>query len=155
MSVHSPHRVENSEMLAMFVFSPIQINKKGKLKPGIFDHVYGNGRSIQRDSIAKTEEILKFVKQMLGRRDDLIWKGLLLAKCHAIRSIMIEGTSKQAVCVYDTAEKDNPAHGEVCQSQYVVDEADRIELRSELWAAFGDEIISPMQYRNGMIWSNL
>ncbi len=155
MSTHSPCVVNNDEMLAMFVFCPIQIDKKGKLKPRIFSHVHEKGRSIQRDTIAKKEEIMAFVKQILSSRDDSIWKGLLLAKCHAVRTILVDGSTKRAACVYDIAEKENPAHGEICQTLYV-DEADKIELRHDLWSAFGNgTIISPMQYRDGIIWNGL
>lgn len=156
MSKHSPCPVGNDEVLAMFVFKPIQIDRKGKLKPGLFDHVHEKGRSIQRDTIATKAELLKFVTRMLGSRDDFIWKGLLLAQCHTVRNIEIENSTKRSVCVYDTAEKENPAHGEICQTHYVIDEADKIELRHELWSAFNSgNIVSPMQYRNGVIWNGL
>lgn len=141
-------------MLARFVFSPIQIDKKGKLKSGAFSHVYEKGCSIQRDSAAGNDEILEFVKQFLDKRDDYVWKGLLLAECSNVRGILVEN-SKRAVCVYDTAKKENPAHGEMCQTHHI-DEADKIELRHDLLAAFGNEIIiPPSQYRNSMVWNNL
>lgn len=155
MSEHSLGAVENSEMLARFVFSPIQIDKKGKLKPGAFSHVHEKGCSIQRDSVAGNDEILEFVKQFLDKRDDYVWKGLLLAECGHVRGILVEN-SKRAVCVYDTAKKANPAHGEMCQTHHIIDEADKIELRHDLLAAFGNEtVIPPNQYRSSMVWNNL
>lgn len=156
MSKYSPRPVGEDEMLAMFAFKPIQIDKKGRLKPGLFDHAFKEGRSIQRDSIATEAEIFTFVSKMLDSREDFVWKGLVLAKCHAVRDIKIENSAKRAACVYDTANKENPAHGEICQTQHIIDEADRIELRHDLLAAFGNgEMAPPMQYRNGTIWSKL
>ena len=156
MSTHSPCVVENSEMLARFIFSPLHFNKKGEFKPNAFSHVHQKGCSIQRDSVAEENEISEFIKRLLLSQDNFVWKGLLLAECHTVRSILTNNSTKRAVCVYDTAEKDNPAHAEICQTNYILEEDDEAELRHNLFFAFGNrEILSPLQYRNGMIWNNL
>lgn len=156
MSVHSPGVIGDSETLARFVFSPYQVDKRGKLKSSAFSHVYDNGCSIQRDTMAGNDEILAFVNRFLEKRDDYVWKGLLVADSGAVRKILIKNSTRRAVCVYDTAEKENPSHGEICQTQHVLDEDDKVELRHDLLVAFGDEvIIQPAQYRDGIVWNSL
>ena len=157
MSKHSPHPVENSETLARFIFSPMLFDRKtGKAKPNAFSHVNSRGCSIQRDSITTNDELFSFVKQFLIGKDDRAWKGVLHAQCSNIRNISSDDSVRREVCVYDTATLGNPAHGELFQSQYVVDEADRVELREKLFIAFGNGgMIPPLQYRDGAVWNNL
>lgn len=156
MSAHSPGVVDTSEVLARFVFSPIQIDRKGKVKPNSFSHVHSKGCSIQRDSAVNDTEILALVENILSEKDDRAWKGVVLGKCSDIRIITVEDTDYRAVCVYDTAEPENPAHAELCQTQYVIDEADQAELRHNLFVAFGNgAITAPPQYRNGVTWNKL
>jgi len=156
MSAHSPGVVENSELLARFVFSPLHFHKKnGKLMPNVFSHVHNKGCSIQRDSIAKHNEIVGFIKNLLLSQEEFAWKGLLLAECKTIRGIFTNNSTKRAVCVYDTAERENPAHAEICQTHYI-EEDDEAELRHDLFVAFGNrEIISPEEYRGGVVLNDL
>lgn len=156
MSTHSPGVVENSEVLARFVFSPLHFHKKnGQLMPNVFSHVHNKGCSIQRDSIAQKDEIVGFIKRLLLAQNNFAWKGLLLAECQTVRGILTNKSTKRAVCVYDTAENENPAHGEICQTRYI-EEDDEAELRHDLFVAFGNrEIISPIQYRNGTVLNGL
>ena len=65
MSAHSPDVVSIQETLARFVFSPMHIDRKGKVKPSLFDQVHSSGCSVQRDSIATTGEITQFVRDFL------------------------------------------------------------------------------------------
>lgn len=157
MSKHSPCTVLASEQLARFVFSPMHVNKKtGQIKPSIFSHVHEKGCSIQRDSVAGTNEIGKFVTSFLSERSDRAWVGVLTGPCQNVRAIKVAETDDRGVCVYDTAEPRNPAHAEMCQTQYVVDEADRVELRKKLFEAFGGGVvIEPLQYRAGAVWAAL
>jgi hypothetical protein len=156
MSLHSPGVVCDSERLARFVFSPFQVDKKGRLNSGAFSHVHQKGCSIQRDTQASNDEITLFIKQFIESRDDLAWKGLLVANSSSVRQIMTRNSSQRAVCVYDTAEKENPSHGEICQTQHVLDKDDEAELRHDLLMVFGNkEIVPPTQYRDGIVWNRL
>ncbi len=155
MSKYSPCIVSNHEVLARFVFSPIHCKKDGTIKPAAFSHVYEKGCSIQRDTIAQPAEILAFAKKCLEGRTDLVWVGVICAHCETVRSISIERSERRAVCVFDTAEPSNPAHAELCQTHYVIDEADRIELRRKLFSAFGNgKPIPASEYRAGSVWSD-
>lgn len=156
MSVHSPGVVGDSEQLALFIFQPIHhIDKKGNAKPNIFSHVHRKGRSIQRESVATFNELDRFARNFLDADEKRVWKGVLLARCADVRNIKTDDSLNRAVCVYDTAEKENPAHGEMAQTQHI-DEADEIELRHSLFKVFGNGIfIDPSRYRDGMLWNNL
>ncbi|WP_411728398.1 hypothetical protein [Methyloglobulus sp.] len=154
---YSPGTVENAEQITLFVFQPMHdIDKNGNAKPRIFSHISVKGRSVQRDTIATNNEFFNFVQNFLDDKNDRAWKGVLLAKCDIVRNILIENSDKRSVCIYDTAEKENPAHAEIFRTQHIISEADNIELRRKLLAAFGNgNIIQPNHYRQGTIWNNL
>ena len=155
MSKYSSKPVGGSEILARFIFSPMHI-KKGRLLPSVFSHVHSIGCSVQRESIATTDELVGFAHKFLSAKNDRVWKGVLLAKCDDLRNIKTEDTSNRLICIYDTAERDNPAHGEMGQTQYIIEEADQNELRSKLFTAFDEgKIIDPNAYRDGAIWCKL
>jgi hypothetical protein len=157
MSKHSPGVVADSEQLAIFVFLPMQqVDKKtGRAKPNIFSHVRNRGRSIQREDIASTQEMVTFVKGFLDNGENRVWKGVLLGLCHDVRNIGVDVPNKRAVCVYDTANQNNISHGELCQTRHI-SEADQAELRHDLFIAFGEGAIhSPTEYRDGVIWGGL
>jgi hypothetical protein len=158
MSKHSPGVVADPEQLAMFVFNPMQqVNKKtGLIKPNVFSHVNNRGRSIQREDIASDQEMIAFVRAFLAGGDNRVWKGVLVGKCHEVRSIEADTPDKQrAVCVYDTANPGNISHGELCKTRHI-SEADGPELRHKLFEAFGKGVIyPPNQYRNGSVWGGL
>lgn len=54
------------------------------------------------------------------------------------------------------AEEHNPAHGEIHQAQYVVEEADLPELRAEIFKLFNEGVHThPKDYRGGLILSGI
>ena len=133
------------------MFHPEQFTKKGEIKPALFDQVHNKGRSIQRDSIATEKELLQFVTNFLKSKPSRKWHGVVSASCDNIRKIRLSDYPGRAVCVFDTAEQQNPAHGEMCRAQ-IMDEADQAELRREIWKAFDAENIIPAStYRDGLI----
>lgn len=155
MSTHSPCVVEDHELLARFVFSPMHVGKKGKLKPSVFSHVQTKGCSIQRESIAEDNHSLALVREVIRSKDDIGWQGVLFGQCGDIRRITVGDTKRRSICVYDTADHNNPAHGELCQTQHF-EEDDIIELRHNLLVAFDNgSLTSPNQYRNGATLNSL
>lgn len=157
MSKHSSKPVENPEIIARFVFSPLHINlKNGEVKPNIFSHVFSAGCSVQRESVATNNELITFTNDFLSRDEKRSWKGVLLAECHELRSIKMGNSSNRSACVYDTAEKANPAHGEICKTQHIVNPEDEVELRAALFSIFKSKAMtSPLEYRDGVVLSNL
>jgi hypothetical protein len=156
MSKYSPNVIGNDEVLARFVFSPMHLDRKGNIKPSIFSHVFNVGCSIQRDTIATSKELIDFAKDFLDGNNNRSWEGVLLAKCNDVREINRDNANSRAVCIYDTASENNPSHGEMAQSQYIINDADQVELRHNLFQAFGKGIaVNPCHYRDGAIWEQL
>jgi hypothetical protein len=72
-----------------------------------------------------------------------------------VRDIRV-GEVQQAVRVYDTAERSNPAHAELFKTQFVSDEGDANEMRRHLMAAFSDGMpINAKEYRGGAVLDQL
>ena len=155
-SKFSPYPVKNSELLTRFIFSPLHVRKNGELKPSLFTHVETSGCSVQREHLATNAELSPWVQGFLLNQDKQSWFGTVSALSSDIREVGLSQSSNRAFAVYDTAERNNPAHAEVFQTQYVVDEADRIELRAEIMKAFGGgKITKPYLYRSGAVWDDL
>lgn len=151
MSEFSPSPIKDEELVARFVFSPLHVNKRGDIKPSVFSHIYNRGCSIQRETKASNEEINSFLVNFLSGDAKRSWSRVLLAKCGDLRKILIE--DKRALCLYDTASEDNPAHGEICVSREIP-EADQLELRHAIKQAFSEAIL-PNDYRNSMTYEHL
>src|SRR5205823_7520269 len=125
-------------------------DKKGNAKPSAFSHVSTKGCSIQRDTLASDTEPSVLVKKFIAQ-PNANWKGVMTAPCEAVRSLTAPDSDKRAVCVFDTAEKDNHAHAELCQTEHIV-EADELEVRRTLLSVFGDgKIVAPADYRGGAL----
>lgn len=155
-SKYSPHPVKNSELLTRFIFSPLHVRKNGELKPSLFTHVETSGCSVQREHLATNAELSPWVQGFLLNQDKQSWFGTVSALSSDIREIGLNQSTNRAFAVYDTAERNNPAHAEVFQTQYVVDEADGIELRAEIMKMFGGgKITKPNHYRSGAVWNGL
>lgn len=157
MSWHSPGPVENSEMLVRLVFHPVHLHKKkNEIKPNFFSHVHEQGCSIQRAGKLKSDEAHNLVQKFLRVAGDRSWIGTLNGSCVEVRNITTEFQANRACAVYDTAEAGNQSHAELCQTEYVLDEADQNHLRYELMKAFGGgTIIPPSRLLDGSVWSSL
>lgn len=159
MSRHSPRPVSESEVIVRFVFSPLHVTKKGDLKPSLFSQIATNGCSVQRDDVATNDELINFVRSFLLAKSNRAWIGVVSSSCDAIRAISAPtGDNLRAICVYDTGEPHNQAHAEMFQTRHVnqANEADALEVRRSLLAAFGDGSIGNRQtYKQGAIWNSL
>lgn len=157
MSKYSPGVVKDIEIIVRFVTSPMFFNSRTrKLKANFFSHVTSAGCSIQRNSIALDAELSDLICKSLSRDSDSLWIGVLSAQCNNLREIKIENVPSLSLCVYDTANKENPAHGEICATQDVLEPEDLVELRGALFAAFNDgNIIPPIEYRDGAVLHSL
>lgn len=158
MSKYSPHPVNGTERIARFVFSPMHVGKNG-LKPSLFTHAEQKGCSVQRVSIANDAELTSFVRQFLDANPALAWFGVVTASCADIRALIAPGNNPgqlTAVCVYDTAERDNRAHAEICRARDYFDESDVLELRHELLQLFQNGSMTVRDlYRAGAVWNAL
>lgn len=154
-SPYSTGPVQNSEKIARFVFSPLSVNPKtGKIKNNIFGHAFTNGCSTQREDLASDDEIRAFKNKFIASDSRWTWYGTLITDCATLRSIGLPRQQNiRAMCVYDTAEKDNPSHAEFFHSQIQeISEEDIVELRYELFEAFNvKNPILPNSYRGGRL----
>ena len=156
MSKHSPGFVSDEEKLTRFVFDPVHLKRNGGIKPSIFSHVSTYGCSIQRESIVLDNELIQFLRNFLNKNPRQSWHGILTGECSSLRKVLVDSSGQRALCIYDTAEEDNPAHAEIHQSQYVVDEAGPAELRAKLFEIFNNgENTTPSEYRSGTVLAKL
>jgi hypothetical protein len=131
------------------------VKNTGELKPNFFSHVETKGCSIQRDNIATQEELRTFVEGFYALKDQTVLLGVVSTSCEQVRAIL-SSNSLRAVCVYDTALPKNPAHAELFETRHCIEEADRVEMRRLLLAAFGDgKITKRDSYRGGALWNSL
>lgn len=142
------------ESLARFAFSPIHVGKNG-LKPSLFSHAFSHGCSIQRDATASNDELIKWLANLMHSQPDWTWKKVAIAACDDVRAVMLSDGSK-GFCVYDTANADNPSHGEIFQAKYQLEEADQLELKREIMRIFTKTAPhEPRSYRGGDLWNAL
>lgn len=155
MSRFSPCPIRNFETVDRAIFVPLHLNLKTKLlKPQLFSHAFSKGCSIQRDSIATTREVVAFVTSMLKRNEKWTWYGMVSSRASTLRDINV--ADSRALCLYDTAEANNAAHGEFGISNMVTAVEDEPELRKHILDAFGGgKIIPPKEYRGGAVWDGL
>jgi hypothetical protein len=154
MSPLSPAPITASEPLRRFIFSPLHTHRKtGKILPNLFNQAFRDGCSIQREAHASDQELGAFVGGFLAAGADRKWMGTVVTSAAEIRAIELEG--ERAFAAYDTAEPQNPAHGEIFVAR-AISEADEVELRARLFSIFGDGSMEPaVDYRGGRIWQGL
>lgn len=156
MSNYSPHPIINDELITRFVFLKDHLRSdKKSIKPNFFSHIDSRGCSIQRETIAGDNELISFVKNFLANYPEKNWFGVVSGKCHELRSILTD-KNKRACCVFDTGEVNNPSHGEICKTHYIIEEAERLELRRKLIKIFNNGlIVNPNEYRDSKIASRI
>lgn len=121
--------------------------------PSIFSQIENSGCSVQREDLACNDELKLWLHSALaGNGQPQTWGGVVQAKCDDLRQIEVDDSMKRALAVYDTAEKNNPSHAEIFQTQYVIDAADAGEIRSKIFKAFGGgPVIKPSHYRENFL----
>ena len=156
-SPHSPQPVTNDETVTRFLFSPIHVSKDGKtVKPAAFSHVVAKGCSVQRESLATLAELEVWLSGYQQYNSAHQWVGTLPGNCGALRLVQLDGKAQRALAVYDTAEPANQAHAEIFQTEYVIEESDRAEVRAALFKIFNNGIlIAPESYRGGELLNRI
>lgn len=157
VSPHSPGPIQDNELIARFAFVPVHFTNSGKIKPSLFSHVFKEGCSIQRNSIAKNEELSNWLTDLLEKNSHFVWKGVVIASSSAIRNVCLESKKQsRSLCLYDTANNCNSSHGEIFIANPAIEEADKLEIKAELMRCFDStNLISPDQYKEGTLWGSL
>lgn len=156
-SPHSPGAIESSEILTRFIFSPVHVRKKiGDVMPSAFSHANTSGCSVQRENLATANELTLWLKKYLENNTEHRWVGTLNCTSDSIKAFSLNDSSNRAVGVYDTAECENPAHAEIFKTEYVIEEADSLEVKRELLRKFNSGVLTkPTKYRSGHLFSSL
>ena len=152
----SPGPVKDEEIVTRFLFDPLhRSSRNGKLKPSVFSHVANKGCSIQREQFSNDADCANLVRNFLGGGNGRVWWGVVSAKVADIRAIRVpppKGTI--SVCVYDSPDGDNDAHGELCRAGTYADESDANLLRAQMFEVFG-AVTTEKSYRDGRVHSLL
>lgn len=152
-SPHSQKPVSDDEVLTRFIFSPIHVSKKnGKVLPSAFSHAATKGCSVQRENLATLAELQSWLGTYSKKNSAHTWMGTLACDSKLIRGIQLNDMPHRIMAVYDTAEEQNEAHAEIFQTEYVIEDSDRIEARAELLKRFDNGILTqPPAYRAGAL----
>ncbi len=128
-SHHSTHPVLNNESVTRFIFSPVHVTRAGKVKPAAFSYVSDRGCSVQREEGATTAELDSWLDSYLAKNLGHSWVGTMSSGVQTLRDIRLNGSPNRVLAIYDTAERENIAHAEIFQTEYVIEDGDRLELR--------------------------
>jgi hypothetical protein len=129
--------------------------KNKRIMPSLFSHAENKGCSIQRESHARSDEVLSFVTELLKTPKN-VWLGVAMAGCKDVREATLNDGNRQVACVYDTAEMTNRAHAEICWNQLGLEEGDTNELRKIFMDLFQtDRPVMPQSYRDGAVWGSM
>lgn len=144
VSSFSPRVVENCELLARQVFSPIHIDMDtNEVKPGAFDDVFNKGMSTNRLCI-ESEEVIHSYGETKARKDrqqkDREYHGFITANAGEIRDCVIDSLiCEQIFAIYDTSLADMIDHADVCAiAAPKFNGAQKIEIRQVLKKTFSD-----------------
>lgn len=122
VSDYSPGTAGDEEVLIRTLYSPFQINSEtGHVDPVHFrQDALRRGLSVNRKRHTTEAELrakieAKIVRDIQdGKRRDRFYK-VVTARCGDIRSLVDEDGRRQ-FCVYDTANRDDRSHADVCQT---------------------------------------
>jgi hypothetical protein len=126
VSDHSPGVVENGEILARQIFSPIHIDTDDNtLTPAAFNDVFDKGLSVNRLSHSAENEIHEAGRSKAQKDRDhgkvRQYLGFVDADCSDIRSIVDSHDQKKVFGVFDTALPDAKNHADICLIRDAVD----------------------------------
>jgi hypothetical protein len=121
VSQYSPGVVEDNEILIRQIYSPIHIDKQTeKILPLAFLDVQDKGMSVNRKTYSSIEELNKKVQYKLRsdekRGKGKVFEGVIYATCQDVRAIKTNDNLK-AFCVYDTGNKNDISHADICQAK--------------------------------------
>jgi hypothetical protein len=154
VSEYSPG-VVGDETLVRLIYTPMFVHRTQKrILPNAFSHATTQGLSVQRLECATDAELSKLVNYALAQRQDAAWLGYVQAPSAQIRDLR-DDQGQRTFCIYDTSERENPAHSEICVA-YEIPETDGPVVRAELMKAFRPhEFLDRNALKNGVVWSGV
>ncbi|TAE59188.1 MAG: hypothetical protein EAZ87_10515 [Nostocales cyanobacterium] len=144
VSQYSPGRIEDDEILIRQIYSPIHIDQEtGKVNSLAFDDAKDKGMSVNRKTYTSLEELNKKVEYKLkldqerGKDRDFI--GVVYTTCKNVRAIKTNDNIK-AFCVYDTGNKHDISHADICQT--ISSRVEGSKMRFKLRKAFSEKPVT-------------
>lgn len=134
VSQYSPGVVEDNEILIRQIYSTHIDEETGRVNTVAFTDAQDKGMSVNRKTYSSIEELNKKVQYKLmsdeKRGKGKGFEGVIYATCHDIRAIKTNDGLK-AFCVYDTGNKNDISHADICQatSSRVYGSKMRLKLR--------------------------
>lgn len=137
MSPHSAAGVVNDdETVWRLILSPIHFDTQtGRVKEAAFSDAWGRGLSVLRGKLIDNAGVLR--RRGVDRAGNSAVRkfecaaGAQVGMVRSLRSA--DGAGR--FCVYDTAEQDEPAHADICQTRHAGKAAQK-QLRRELQKLF-------------------
>ncbi|GCL36003.1 hypothetical protein SR1949_11030 [Sphaerospermopsis reniformis] len=144
VSQYSPGIIEDDEILIRQIYSPIHIDKEtGKVNSSAFIDSQDKGMSVNRKTYTSLEELNKKVEYKLNldqkRGKDKHFLGVVYTSCENVRSIKTDDNLK-AFCVYDTGNKHDISHADICQT--ISSRVEGSKMRLKLRKAFTEKPIT-------------
>lgn len=121
VSEHSPGVINNTEILARLIYSPLHVDPTTGLTTELaFSDVKDKGLSVQRLTHATAADVhamgaKKLADDHARGKTDRRYLGIVTGAVSQIRA-EVYPESARAFCAYDTAGLDDPAHADVCQT---------------------------------------
>lgn len=123
VSAHSPGPVVDGEQLARQVLDPAFFDvDTGEVKPTLFDDASSRGASTNRREYASDSQLHARGMQRAAQASaqstrTKTYVGFVSLHAKDVRHIMadVDGTSRRAFGVYDTAQESDSSHADICQ----------------------------------------
>lgn len=154
VSDYSRGPIENDEYLIRLVIAPQHYNTKKKVvKDVVLSHAETCGMSVFRDDAPDTEIMLVADQLVQSAKDKgnssagLI--GVLRFKCADVRQFIPQDEQIPAYCIYDTAKKELPSHGDTFQRINGFDKNCHDIRRKALFALIGSTFVPTAEFRGG------
>lgn len=145
VSISSPGKVTDDEILARNIFSPIHFNEKtGELDPMAFDDIFNKGLSTVRLSQSNHETVINAGKLKLQQdhakgHTNRQYIGYKTIQTKEFRTYIDTDLQKQVLAVYDTAEPTFIFHADACRI-FALNKPQRTRLRVHLKTKFSEII---------------
>lgn len=139
VSLHSPCAVGDHEQLARQVLDPAFFDAAtGEVRPTLFEDVSSRGASTNRMMYTSEQQlhargIDRATQSSAQSTHPKTYIGFVSLPVLDVRSIMadLDGTQRRAFGVYDTGQKTDPSHADICQ--LISDRAVARSVRSQLY----------------------
>lgn len=153
VSAYSPGRVDPAEVITKLIVDPIHLDE-GQLSPVAFMDAYSIDLSVFREQLATDAEIQIAINQIkatgLKKSAPQLRSvvGVAQTTVAKLRNAIFSDSRDRMFFVYDTGEKDKPAHASVFTPERVKSsKSDQRAARKILHAAFSETIIDANDYR--------